>query len=231
MKIAAICSAGGSAFFNTVDILIQTGRYKLEDFLVITDRECGAEKESSKREVAFCRIEDADNESFSIEVQKKFNSFKPELVMLYFSRLITESIYIKQPTFNIHPSLLPSFKGFGAIEQAIDNNSRFLGATLHLAINSADSGHTIAQVITPIRYKSEIEVLRKISFIQKVYLSLCAVEFLENSFIEINQQFNKVSFLKPTRHTNTSNPALNTSQYINAFKVFQNGFGMEVIVP
>lgn len=231
MKIAAICSAGGATFFNTIDILVQSGRYQLDDFLVITDRECGAEKESNKREVAFCRIEDSDNASFSCKVQEQFDIFKPELVLLYFSRLVTETIFLKQPTFNIHPSLLPSFKGFGAIEQAVKSNSRFLGSTLHLASNSADSGHIIAQVTMPIIYNSDLNELKKASFIQKVYLSLCAVDLLESSFIEISHKFDKVLYIKPTRHTYTSNPALNTSQYINLFNIFQSGYNKEGIVP
>lgn len=231
MKIAAICSAGGAAFFSAVDILITFGQYKADDFFVITDRECGAEAEAEKRGVNFCRIVDCDNESFSVKAQNELDTFKPALVLLYYTRLITETVSLKQPTFNIHPSLLPSFKGFGAIRQAIENNSRFLGATLHLVSSIADSGYTTAQAITPIANDLDTNLLNKSSYIQKVYLSLCAVDFLENELVEVSQNYDKVIYTKPLRKTFTSNPALNSAHYINAFRDFQSQFGMEVMIP
>lgn len=231
MKISAICSAGGAAFFSVADILIESGQYKADDFFVVTDRECAAEAEAEKRGVKFCRIEDHDNESFSGKTQKELDTFKPDLLLLYYTRLVTETVSLSQPTFNIHPSLLPSFKGFGAIRQAIENNARFLGATLHLVSNIADSGYTIAQAVTPIMNHSDTNVLNKSSYIQKVYLSLCAVDFVENGLIEVHQNFDKVIYTKPLRKTYTSNPALNSKHYINAFKDFQNQFGMEVMIP
>lgn len=231
MKIATICSAGGAAFFSVADILIKSAQYKADDFLVVTDRECGAEAEAEIRGVKYCRIEDHNNDSFSEKAQKEFDSFKPGLVLLYYTRLITEKISLRQPTFNIHPSLLPSFKGFGAIQQALENNSRFLGATLHLVSNIADSGYITAQAVTPIVHHSDRNLLNKSSYIQKVYLSLCVVDFLENGLIEVSQDFDKVIYKKPLRKTFTSNPALNSNHYIKAFKDFQNRFGMEVMIP
>ena len=231
MRIAAICSAGGSSFFSLVDILIATGRYKPDNFLIITDRKCNAEKESSKRSIVFYRIEGLDNQSFSDSAQKKFDVFNPTLVLLYFSRLITETVYLKQLTVNIHPSLLPAFKGFKAIEQAKSSNCKFFGATLHLVNGIADSGLIISQVVFPVQGELDISQFQKISFIQKVYLGLCAVEFTEKSFIEFKSSLAESPIKNSGRSTWTSNPALMTSEYIHEFIKFQTQQGLEVIIP
>lgn len=231
MRIAAICSAGGGAFFSLTDILIASERYNVDDFLVVTDRACEAETKAKIKGIKLCRIQDADNQSFSVKTQKEFDDFKPDLVLLYYTRLVTDAVSSRQPTFNIHPSLLPSFKGFGAIRQAVEINSRFLGATLHLISDVADSGYITAQAITPILNHTDAGTLNRYSYIQKVYLSLCAVDFLENELIELSHNLDKVIYKKPLRKTYTSNPALDSKHYINAFKDFQNQFGVEVIIP
>lgn len=49
---------------------------------------------------------------------------------------------------NFHPSLLPQFSGFKAIDQAIENNSRYLGNTVHFIDESIDAGPIILQNVT-----------------------------------------------------------------------------------
>ena len=231
MRIVAICSAGGSAFFALADILMASGRYKPENFLVITDRQCEAEKESSKRSIIFYRVEDLCNQSFCENTQKKLAVFNPTLILLYFARLITEIIYLKWLTLNIHPSLLPSFKGFKAIEQAKSSKCKFFGATLHLVNEVADSGLIISQVVFPVQEDLNINQLQKISFIQKVYLGLSAIELTENSLIELKPSLADLAVSRLRRTTWTSNPALQTSEYINEFINFQTKQGLEVIIP
>jgi phosphoribosylglycinamide formyltransferase-1 len=51
---------------------------------------------------------------------------------------------------NIHPSLLPSFKGTDVHEQAIDAGVRISGCTVHYVIPELDSGPAIAQAAVPV---------------------------------------------------------------------------------
>ena len=46
---------------------------------------------------------------------------------------------------NIHPSLLPKYKGLNAIKQAIDNNDNELGVTIHYVDAGMDTGEIIDQ--------------------------------------------------------------------------------------
>jgi phosphoribosylglycinamide formyltransferase 1 len=51
---------------------------------------------------------------------------------------------------NIHPSLLPSFKGIGAVEQALAAGVKITGCTVHLVVPEVDSGPILVQAAVPV---------------------------------------------------------------------------------
>ncbi|MDA9751996.1 phosphoribosylglycinamide formyltransferase [Candidatus Pelagibacter sp.] len=51
----------------------------------------------------------------------------------------------KNPILNIHPSLLPKYKGLNTHKRAIENKDKFSGATVHFVNNKLDSGKIILQ--------------------------------------------------------------------------------------
>jgi phosphoribosylglycinamide formyltransferase 1 len=59
----------------------------------------------------------------------------------------------KHRIFNIHPSLLPSFKGLHAQKQAIEYGVKISGCTVHFVDNDVDTGPIILQESVPIYYK------------------------------------------------------------------------------
>ena len=64
---------------------------------------------------------------------------------------------------NIHPSLLPSFKGLNTHERAIKSGVKFAGCTVHLVRSGVDEGPIIGQAITSIDINDD-----KISLAKKV---------------------------------------------------------------
>ena len=64
---------------------------------------------------------------------------------------------------NIHPSLLPSFKGLNTHERAIKSGVKFAGCTVHLVRSGVDEGPIIGQAITSIDINDD-----KISLAEKV---------------------------------------------------------------
>ncbi|ASC73420.1 Phosphoribosylglycinamide formyltransferase [Halomicronema hongdechloris C2206] len=55
-----------------------------------------------------------------------------------------------QRVLNIHPSLLPSFPGVRAVEQALKAGVKVSGCTVHYAVLAVDSGPIILQAVVPV---------------------------------------------------------------------------------
>ena len=73
---------------------------------------------------------------------------KIELICLAGFMKILSSDFIKKfrnPILNIHPSLLPKYKGLNTHKRAIKNKDKFSGATVHVVIPKLDSGKIILQ--------------------------------------------------------------------------------------
>lgn len=62
---------------------------------------------------------------------------------------------------NVHPSLLPAFRGVRAIEQALDYGVRVMGVTVHFVDEGVDSGPVILQEAFEVPYPREIEEVRR----------------------------------------------------------------------
>lgn len=74
------------------------------------------------------------------------------VVMVGWMRIVTPVLINAFPDrmINIHPSLLPSFKGARAIEQALEAGVKITGCTVHLVRLEVDSGPILAQAAIPI---------------------------------------------------------------------------------
>lgn len=70
-----------------------------------------------------------------------------KIVLAGFMKMIPESFLSlwKDRIFNIHPSLLPEFKGLHAFEQAFDSDAD-VGVTIHHVISEMDSGEIVLQM-------------------------------------------------------------------------------------
>ncbi|MBN1693892.1 phosphoribosylglycinamide formyltransferase [candidate division WOR-3 bacterium] len=85
--------------------------------------------------------------------------YKVDLVCLAgFMRIVKEKIIaeFKWKMMNIHPSLLPSFKGLHVQKKALDYGVRFAGATVHFVTGDVDGGPIILQAVVPV-YQDDTE--------------------------------------------------------------------------
>ena len=79
---------------------------------------------------------------------KKIKKNKVGLICLAgFMKILTNNFIKKynQPILNIHPSLLPKYKGLNTHQRVINNNEKFTGSTVHLVNSKLDSGKIILQ--------------------------------------------------------------------------------------
>ena len=97
-------------------------------------------------------------------VMKKLEELDVELVVMAgWMRIVGEELInkFKQRLINIHPSLLPSFKGVDAVQQAIDNRVTITGCTVHYVQKEVDSGSIIIQAAVPLNEKDSKDTLKK----------------------------------------------------------------------
>ena len=83
------------------------------------------------------------------------------IVMVGWMRIVTKVLLEAFPNrvINIHPSLLPSFKGVRAVEQALQAQVTITGCTVHLACLEVDSGPILMQAAVPILEDDTLETL------------------------------------------------------------------------
>jgi phosphoribosylglycinamide formyltransferase-1 len=74
------------------------------------------------------------------------------VIMAGWMRLVTSGFIeaYGEHILNIHPSLLPSFKGIRAVEQALEAGVKITGVTVHHVVSEVDSGTIIAQAAVPV---------------------------------------------------------------------------------
>jgi len=92
-------------------------------------------------------------EAFDTEVTRVLEDANAELVCLAgFMRILTEGFvsHWTDRLLNIHPSLLPSFKGLDAQQQALDAGAKLAGCSVHFVRPGVDEGPIIAQAAVPV---------------------------------------------------------------------------------
>ena len=94
-----------------------------------------------------------DRESFESSLSEEIRSSGAELVALAgFMRLLTATFVEEwsNQLINIHPSLLPAFKGLHTHERALEAGVRYTGCTVHYVRPEMDEGPVIVQAAVPV---------------------------------------------------------------------------------
>lgn len=106
----------------------------------------------------------ASREAFDEAIDAQLREHGIELVCLAgFMRLLTPDFVKKweDRLVNIHPSLLPSFKGTHVHEQVVEAGVRFSGCTVHFVRAQMDVGPIITQAVVPVHPEDTAEMVGK----------------------------------------------------------------------
>ena len=94
-----------------------------------------------------------DKQDYDRALQGLIDKFEPDLVVLAgFMRILTPAFvrHYHNRLINIHPSLLPEFRGLNTHQRAIDKGIREHGASVHFVTEELDGGPVIVQVRIPV---------------------------------------------------------------------------------
>ena len=92
-------------------------------------------------------------EAFDTALREMIDTYQPALVVLAgFMRILTADFvaHYTGRLVNVHPSLLPAFKGLDTHQRAINAGCKVAGATVHRVTADLDHGAILAQAVVPV---------------------------------------------------------------------------------
>ena len=151
MRIAVFASGRGSNFAALI-AAVKKEVFKASISLLVCDQPKAGVIAKAKRagvKVVLVRREDfSGKKDFEAQIVKNIQEYKIDLiVMAGFMRMLSHE-FVRRYRFkiiNIHPSLLPSFKGAHAIKDAFDYGVKVTGVTVHFVDEEMDHGPIILQ--------------------------------------------------------------------------------------
>lgn len=157
-RVAILISGRGSNMTALIEAAKQDG-YPADIVLVISNiADAGGLEKAREAGIETATVDSKsfgkDREAFERALQDKLASHKIDLVCLAgFLRLLTPW-FVEQwdgRMLNIHPALLPSYKGLHTHERALQDGVKIHGATVHFVVPEMDSGPIVMQGAVAVR--------------------------------------------------------------------------------
>ena len=155
-KIGVVVSGRGSNLQSIIDHIAE-GRLEVEVAVVVSDhKDAFALERAAKAGIPTAVVERKgckDKEEFEDKIDEALRNAGAELVVLAgFMRILTGHFISRweHKIVNIHPALLPSFKGLDAQGQAVDYGVKIAGCTVHVVDEGTDTGPIILQKAVPV---------------------------------------------------------------------------------
>ena len=164
-RIAIFASGNGSNFESLVNSFSNDVENKV--IILICDNANAFVLQRAKRlEIPFELIKYIKNEKEKTEqrISEILTENKIDVAFLAgYMRILSLFLLskLKIPVINIHPSILPKFKGVNAIEQAFNSQEKEIGITIHYVIEEVDNGEIILQKSIPLQREKGIEFVEQ----------------------------------------------------------------------
>lgn len=196
MKIAVLGSGSGTNFESIAEYFSKPEKKGLAEVCcVISDvKNAYILERARKRKIPAYYIPcekfktklDPETEEKYVDVMKKHDA---ELVVLAgFMRIVKKGILLAYPNrvINIHPSLLPSFRGLKAWKQAYDYGVKVSGCTVHFVDEGVDTGPIIAQRVVSVENNDTPETLHQKIQVQEHDVYPKVIEAIAKGLVKIN---------------------------------------------
>ncbi len=164
-RVVVLISGGGSNLQALIDACAQS-HFPAQIVCVISNNPDAGGLEKAQRAGIKTRVIDhrdyESREAFDVALQAALVAAQAQLVCLAgFMRLLT-SAFVRVwegKMLNIHPSLLPSFKGLHTHSQALDAGVKWHGCTVHIVVPEMDAGPIVVQAVVPVLPEDNAQTL------------------------------------------------------------------------
>ena len=167
MNFAVMASGRGGNLLAIIKA-VQAGKIHANLTLVISDKKDAYALEHARQNnipaVHINPKDFPDRESFDRAVVTRLRESKIDFVVLAGYMRLLSSHFIQQyphKILNIHPSLLPLFKGTHAIRDAFESRPKETGPTVHIVVEEMDAGPIIIQEAIPVEPTDTLESLEE----------------------------------------------------------------------
>jgi len=167
MKSIAVFASGTGTNFVAIAKACASGVINARVALLVCDKPGAAvldrARELGVEAFAFSAKDYASKAHYEAEIVKLLDERKVDLVCLAgYMRIVGETLLkaYEGKIINIHPSLLPAFRGANAVEQAVAYGVKVYGITIHWVNSDLDGGKIIAQRAFPYEGADPAEVHR-----------------------------------------------------------------------
>ena len=155
-RLGVMCSGNGTNFQNIVTN--QLCNHHEVVLMIHNTKKCGAVKRATKYGIPHVRIPHKNED----DMIKLFEVYQVDLIILAgYMRVLKNPSKFPCPIINVHPSLLPKYKGLNAVEQAMESEDKITGCTVHYVNEELDGGEIIKQAEVPIFEDDTVEELTK----------------------------------------------------------------------
>ena len=156
MRLGIMCSGEGTNFENIV--------HSCPDhevvLMVYNKKNCGAKKRADRLGINSVRIASKEEDNIILI----FQTYQVDLiVMAGWMRVVSKKFCdaFAGQVINLHPSLLPKYKGLNAVEQALKSGDDQTGCSVHFVTEELDSGAIIKQQTVPILPGDTVDSLQR----------------------------------------------------------------------
>ena len=130
-------------------------------------------------------------EAFDAALIEVIDTFKPQLVILAgFMRILSADFvrHYQGRLLNIHPSLLPKYKGLHTHQRALDAGDREHGCSVHFVTEELDGGPLVVQAVIPVESEDSAQRLAQRVHAQEHRIYPLAVRWFAEGRLSLDEQ-------------------------------------------
>ncbi len=165
-NIAILISGNGSNLQSIID-QVTAGKITANICLVLSNVEDAfglqrAQQAGIATEVLVSKHSGLSREEYDAQLAKVLAKYEPDLIVLAGFMRILSFAFVKQfegKMINIHPSLLPKYKGLHTHQRALDNKDNEHGVSVHFVTAELDGGPVILQARVPVFPEDNVDEL------------------------------------------------------------------------